>query len=84
MAGQLTSLRRAPGGGGIGGDGGGAIRSGDGTRALDETPTWAVAAVCAVIVTVSILLEGFLHHLGQVRRLESSPSTTNPSLQVLQ
>ncbi|ONL99577.1 barley mlo defense gene homolog2 [Zea mays] len=39
---------------------------GDGTRALDQTPTWAVAAVCAVIVAASILLEGFLHHLGQL------------------
>lgn len=38
---------------------------GDGTRALDQTPTWAVAAVCAVIVAASILLEGILHHLGQ-------------------
>ncbi|XP_062200871.1 MLO-like protein 9 [Phragmites australis] len=39
---------------------------GDGTRALDQTPTWAVAAVCAVIVAASILLEGLLHHLGQL------------------
>ncbi|XP_006662559.1 MLO-like protein 9 [Oryza brachyantha] len=44
-----------------GGEGGG----GDGSRALDQTPTWAVAAVCAVIVAASILLEGLLHHLGQ-------------------
>jgi hypothetical protein len=40
---------------------------GEGTRALDQTPTWAVAAVCAVIVVASIVLEGILHHLGQVR-----------------
>jgi mlo protein len=40
---------------------------GEGTRALDQTPTWAVVAVCAVIVVASILLEGILHHLGQVR-----------------
>ncbi|XP_037410926.1 MLO-like protein 9 [Triticum dicoccoides] len=38
---------------------------GEGARALDQTPTWAVVAVCAVIVAVSILLEGILHHLGQ-------------------
>ncbi|CAN6306016.1 unnamed protein product [Urochloa humidicola] len=38
----------------------------DGTRSLDQTPTWAVAAVCAVIVAASILLEGLLHHLGQL------------------
>jgi hypothetical protein len=59
----------------MGGDGGGAAGSGDGTRALDQTPTWAVAAVCAVIVAASILLEGLLHHLGQVRRPEPSPSS---------
>ncbi|KAM0851795.1 hypothetical protein ACQ4PT_052192 [Festuca glaucescens] len=40
---------------------------GEGTRALDQTPTWAVVAVCAVIVVASILLEGILHHLGQNR-----------------
>ncbi|KAG8083947.1 hypothetical protein GUJ93_ZPchr0010g11010 [Zizania palustris] len=45
--------------------GGGAGGGGDGERALDQTPTWAVAAVCAVIVAASILLEGLLHHLGQ-------------------
>ncbi|KAJ1296426.1 hypothetical protein BS78_01G299700 [Paspalum vaginatum] len=50
----------------MGGDGGGPGGLGDGTRALDQTPTWAVAAVCAVIVAASILLEGLLHHLGQL------------------
>ncbi|KAF0928547.1 hypothetical protein E2562_005993 [Oryza meyeriana var. granulata] len=45
--------------------GGGGGAGGDGARALDQTPTWAVAAVCAVIVAASILLEGLLHHLGQ-------------------
>ncbi|PUZ40340.1 hypothetical protein GQ55_9G415400 [Panicum hallii var. hallii] len=48
----------------MGGAGGGAAASG--TRSLDQTPTWAVAAVCAVIVAASILLEGLLHHLGQL------------------
>uniref|UniRef100_A0A0E0R1Y3 MLO-like protein n=1 Tax=Oryza rufipogon TaxID=4529 RepID=A0A0E0R1Y3_ORYRU len=47
------------------GGGGGGGAGGDGARALDQTPTWAVAAVCAVIVAASILLEGLLHHLGQ-------------------
>jgi mlo protein len=50
----------------MGGAGGAAAAAG--TRSLDQTPTWAVAAVCAVIVAASILLEGLLHHLGQVRR----------------
>ncbi|KAI5017788.1 hypothetical protein ZWY2020_042676 [Hordeum vulgare] len=47
---------------------------GEGARALDQTPTWAVVAVCAVIVAVSILLEGILHHLGQVHPPGSLPS----------
>ena len=33
---------------------------------LDQTPTWAVALVCAVIVVISILLEKVLHHIGKV------------------
>ncbi|WOL05873.1 MLO-like protein 9 isoform X1 [Canna indica] len=37
----------------------------DESRQLDETPTWAVVGVCAVIIFVSILLEKGLHHLGQ-------------------
>ncbi|XP_074282488.1 MLO-like protein 9 [Silene latifolia] len=34
-------------------------------RDLDQTPTWAVAAVCAVIVIISIGLENVLHHIGE-------------------
>ncbi|RZR90132.1 hypothetical protein BHM03_00017970, partial [Ensete ventricosum] len=45
---------------GMAGGGGG----GD-SRELDQTPTWAVAAVCAVIVVISILLEKGLHHFGE-------------------
>ncbi|TXG59240.1 hypothetical protein EZV62_013813 [Acer yangbiense] len=33
-------------------------------RKLDETPTWAVASVCAVIIIISIFLEKILHKLG--------------------
>ena len=36
------------------------------TRKLDQTPTWAVASVCAVIIIISILLEKFLHKVGTV------------------
>lgn len=39
---------------------------GGGERQLDQTPTWAVAAVCAVIILISIVLEKFLHRLGEV------------------
>ncbi|KAK4368230.1 hypothetical protein RND71_012022 [Anisodus tanguticus] len=38
---------------------------GDGTsRQLDQTPTWAVAGVCAVIILISIALEKTIHKLG--------------------
>ncbi|XP_019173670.1 PREDICTED: MLO-like protein 9 [Ipomoea nil] len=33
-------------------------------RELDQTPTWAVALVCVVIIIISILLEKFLHSVG--------------------
>jgi hypothetical protein len=35
-------------------------------RELDQTPTWAVAVVCAVIVVISIILEKVLHMVGEV------------------
>ncbi|KAJ7958000.1 MLO-like protein [Quillaja saponaria] len=45
-----------------GGGGGGATPA----RELDQTPTWAVAAVCAVIVVISIALEKLLHKFEKV------------------
>ncbi|XP_058180584.1 MLO-like protein 10 isoform X2 [Rhododendron vialii] len=42
-----------------------AVSSGSGTRReLDQTPTWAVAGVCLVIIIISIALEKILHKLG--------------------
>jgi hypothetical protein len=35
--------------------------------ALEFTPTWIVAAVCSVIVLLSLVAERFLHYLGKVR-----------------
>ncbi|PWA53912.1 mlo-related protein [Artemisia annua] len=35
-----------------------------GGRGLDETATWSVAMVCAVIVVLSIMMEKALHHVG--------------------
>ncbi|XP_071728563.1 MLO-like protein 9 [Rutidosis leptorrhynchoides] len=35
-----------------------------GGRGLDETATWSVAMVCAIIVLLSIMLEKLLHHIG--------------------
>nr|AAK72963.1 Mlo [Oryza sativa Indica Group] len=40
------------------------MAGGGGGRALPETPTWAVAVVCAVIVLVSVAMEHGLHKLG--------------------
>ena len=39
------------------------------TRQLDQTPTWAVAAVCSVFILISIFLEKGLHVLGTVSLL---------------
>ncbi|KAF8397662.1 hypothetical protein HHK36_016583 [Tetracentron sinense] len=38
-------------------------------RSLEETPTWAVAVVCFVLVAVSILLEHFIHLIGMLFNL---------------
>ncbi|XP_022765985.1 MLO-like protein 9 [Durio zibethinus] len=44
--------------------GGGGAESG--ARELDQTPTWAVAVVCAVIIIISIILEKVLHAIGEL------------------
>ncbi|KAJ1427416.1 Mlo-related protein [Sesbania bispinosa] len=36
-----------------------------GERTLQETPTWAVAVVCAVFIIVSVLIEHGIHSLGK-------------------
>ncbi len=50
--------------------------SGSQTRELDQTPTWAVSGVCAVIIIVSIVLEKVLHKLGIVSMFLFSPLTS--------
>lgn len=40
-----------------------------GAKELDQTPTWAVSAVCAVIILISILLEKVLHFIAEVMNL---------------
>lgn len=35
--------------------------------ALQFTPTWIVAAVCSILVLISLAAERGLHHLGKVR-----------------
>ena len=41
--------------------------SGSSSRELDQTATWAVAGVCAVMIIISIVLEKSLHKIGMVR-----------------
>ncbi|KAI3447605.1 hypothetical protein Pfo_004270 [Paulownia fortunei] len=36
-----------------------------GGRSLEETPTWAVAVVCFVLVAVSIIIEHIIHLIGK-------------------
>ncbi|CAK7345997.1 unnamed protein product [Dovyalis caffra] len=36
-----------------------------GDKTLQDTPTWAVAAVCAVFVVISVLIEHAIHSLGK-------------------
>ncbi|XP_077216799.1 MLO-like protein 6 [Tasmannia lanceolata] len=38
---------------------------GEGSRSLEQTPTWAVAVVCFVLVVISILIEHILHLIGK-------------------
>lgn len=40
--------------------------AGKGGRSLEETPTWAVAVVCFVLVAISIIIEHIIHLLGKV------------------
>lgn len=34
-------------------------------RSLEETPTWAVAVVCFVMVLISIIIEHIIHLIGK-------------------
>lgn len=33
---------------------------------LEYTPTWVIAAVCTVIIAISLAIERLLHYLGHV------------------
>ncbi|KAK3022433.1 hypothetical protein RJ639_047663 [Escallonia herrerae] len=41
------------------------MAGGEGGRSLEETPTWAVAIVCFVLVAVSIVIEHIIHLIGK-------------------
>ena len=45
-----------------------------GGRELPDTPTWAVALVCTVLVLVSVAMEHALHKLTHVRTHHRSTS----------
>ncbi|XP_024036285.1 MLO-like protein 10 isoform X2 [Citrus clementina] len=49
---------------GLGAAAGSGTGSSSTERELNQTPTWAVAGVCTVIILISILLEKSLHKLG--------------------
>jgi len=35
-------------------------------RSLEETPTWAFAVVCFVLLAISIIIEHVIHAIGKV------------------
>lgn len=37
-----------------------------GGRSLEQTPTWAVAVVCFILVLISIFIEYIIHLIGKV------------------
>lgn len=39
-----------------------------GGRSLEETPTWAVAAVCFVLVAISMVIEHLIYLVEQVTK----------------
>jgi len=40
--------------------------AGNGGRNLDETPTWAVAVVCFVLISISVIIEHIFNLIGKV------------------
>ena len=41
----------------------------EGGQSLEQTPTWAVAVVCFVLVVVSIIIEHVIHLIGKVKAI---------------
>ena len=41
----------------------------EGGKSLEQTPTWAVAVVCFVLVVVSIIIEHVIHLIGKVNAI---------------
>ncbi|KAI3808269.1 hypothetical protein L1987_24218 [Smallanthus sonchifolius] len=49
------------------------MAGGDGERMLDQTATWSVACVCAVIVIISVVMEHSLHSVGHFLKKRHKP-----------
>lgn len=47
------------------------MAGGGGGRSLEQTPTWAVAVVCFVLVAISIVIEYIIHLIGKVHNQNS-------------
>ena len=41
----------------------------EGGQSLEQTPTWAVAVVCFVLVVVSIIIEHIIYLIGKVKAI---------------
>lgn len=48
--------------------GGGAAGASNKPLGLEVTPTWAVAAICGVMIGISLTLDAGLHHATKVRK----------------
>ncbi|KAK9049961.1 hypothetical protein SSX86_031070 [Deinandra increscens subsp. villosa] len=49
------------------------MAGGEGERMLDQTATWSVACVCAVIVIISMVMEHSLHSVGHFLKKKHKP-----------
>ncbi|KAF8409176.1 hypothetical protein HHK36_005250 [Tetracentron sinense] len=50
--------------------------AGEEVASLEETPTWAVAVVCFILITISLIIEHALHHLTKYFRRKRRKSLT--------
>ncbi|MQM08514.1 hypothetical protein Taro_041362 [Colocasia esculenta] len=50
------------------------MAGGSSGRSLEQTPTWAVAVVCFVLVVISIIIEHLIHLVGKARHIYTNDS----------
>ncbi|XP_031478364.1 MLO-like protein 1 [Nymphaea colorata] len=58
------------------------MAGGEKSKDLEYTPTWIVAAVCSVIIIISLFLERALHYLGKYMKKRSAKSLYEAVLKV--